>query len=73
VFWKNLVSVPRFRLMQFLGTYRGYAQHGVVTRKLKNTFYYPHRRKRPEQARVTEHRPQVDYRPVAGESHMDVG
>lgn len=41
VLWRNLASIPVFRLMQFWGTYRGFKQHGPVTSKLKQTFYYP--------------------------------
>lgn len=38
----NLFNIPMFRLMQFWGTYRGFSQHGPVTNRLKQTFYYPH-------------------------------
>lgn len=41
VFWRNIVSIFSFRLMQFWGTYRGYAQHGVVSNALRQKFYYP--------------------------------
>jgi hypothetical protein len=27
--------------MQFYGTYLGYKQRGIVTKELKNRFYYP--------------------------------
>lgn len=37
--WEILV----FRLAQFLGTYRGFAQHKPVTSQLIQTFYYPNR------------------------------
>lgn len=37
----NLVDVPLFRLLQFWGTYRGYAQHLPISRKLHMRFYYP--------------------------------
>lgn len=30
-----------FRLMQFWGTYRGYARQGTISRQLKDKFYYP--------------------------------
>ncbi|MEE8574826.1 MAG: glycosyltransferase family A protein [Thermodesulfobacteriota bacterium] len=39
--FRNIISIPVFRFMQFLGTYRGYAQHGGVTTDLRNRFYYP--------------------------------
>jgi rhamnosyltransferase len=38
---ENLGDVPRFRVAQFLGTYRGFAQSGPVTDVLKRRFYYP--------------------------------
>lgn len=38
---KNLFSIPIFRLMQFWGTYQGYAQSSVITKQLRETFYYP--------------------------------
>ncbi len=38
---RELIGIPRFRLMQFWGTYRGYAQRGPVTTQLRQTFYYP--------------------------------
>ena len=42
VFWHKMPSILSFRLMQFWGTYRGYAQHGVVSKTLRQKFYYPH-------------------------------
>ena len=41
VLGKNLVDIFVFRLMQFWGTYRGYAQRGPITAELRQTFYYP--------------------------------
>lgn len=37
----HLLSIPTFRLMQFVGTYRGFAQRVPLTSQLKQTFYYP--------------------------------
>jgi glycosyltransferase involved in cell wall biosynthesis len=48
VVWKNFLSIPVFRLMQFWGTYRGFARHGVITSELKRTFYYPRMFSRPK-------------------------
>jgi glycosyltransferase involved in cell wall biosynthesis len=39
--WHNMASVLQFRLMQFLGTYRGFIQHTPVNSRLKRAFYYP--------------------------------
>ena len=41
VFWKNVVPIVSFRLMQFWGTYRGYAQVGSINNSLRRKFYYP--------------------------------
>ena len=43
---RNWFGIPRFRLMQFMGTYRGFALRGMVTSRLKQTFYYPNNRRR---------------------------
>ena len=37
----GLLVIPRFRLMQFLGTYRCYSQHKPLSQQLRRTFYYP--------------------------------
>lgn len=39
----HLADIPRFRLGQFYGTYRGFAQQGPATAMLKRRFYYPTR------------------------------
>jgi rhamnosyltransferase len=38
---ENAMDIPRFRLAQFIGTYRGFSQSGPVTDILKRRFYYP--------------------------------
>ncbi len=38
---ENALDIPRFRLAQFIGTYRGFSQSGPVTDVLKRRFYYP--------------------------------
>lgn len=45
VLWSEKWRIPCFRLMQFWGTYRGYAQHQPVNRRLRCTFYYPNQRR----------------------------
>lgn len=62
-FWRNVRSILAFRMMQFWGTYRGYAQHGTVSRQLKEKFYYPNegrllQKKKPESKIV---RPVINY------------
>ena len=62
--WRTIL---RFRLMQFWGTYRGFAHRTPVTSRLKQTFYYPnHARSRRADipARRQEHRALVDYQTV---------
>jgi glycosyltransferase involved in cell wall biosynthesis len=41
MFMRSIGGILVFRLMQFLGTYRGFSQHVAVTSELKKTFYYP--------------------------------
>lgn len=40
-FGPTLWWIPLFRLMQFWGTFRGFAQSGPITSHLKERFYYP--------------------------------
>jgi rhamnosyltransferase len=44
----NLLTIPRFRLAQFMGTYQGFAQHGEVPQELRRRFYYPRGMARPK-------------------------
>jgi glycosyltransferase involved in cell wall biosynthesis len=37
----NLADIPRFRVAQFYGTYRGFRQQGPVPDLLRRRFYYP--------------------------------
>lgn len=61
-FWKNLPGIFTFRLMQFWGTYRGFAQKGPVTSQLKRTFYYPNRGPSLDTvAQEAESSPRVEY------------
>lgn len=39
--WRSLGDIVRFRLAQFWGTYRGYAQRQPTQKQLMETFYYP--------------------------------
>lgn len=62
VLWGNLGNIFTFRLMQFWGTYRGFAQHGLITRQLKQKFYYPNELNRPGRAAPGQvARPIIDY------------
>ena len=44
---RSFADIVRFRLMQFWGTYRGYAQRGPLSSHLRQRFYYPRSRQRP--------------------------
>ena len=59
---RSSASILTFRLMQFWGTYRGFARRGPVTGRLKQTFYYPRSRSRrsDEDMRVTP-RQRIEY------------
>ncbi len=41
VFFKNLIDIPVFRILQFYGTYRGYHHSGNMDNSLRTRFYYP--------------------------------
>jgi glycosyltransferase involved in cell wall biosynthesis len=58
---KNLYHIFIFRLLQFWGTYRGYAQRGSITAELRQTFYYP--------GGLTYKQPQID--PITIRSRID--
>ena len=40
-FLKNIYDIPMFRFNQFRGTYKGYRQNQMVSKSLRNRFYYP--------------------------------
>lgn len=62
VLWRNLSSICISRLMQFWGTYRGFAQHGPATSQLKQTFYYPNSLARPRiETRSPDRGPRIEY------------
>jgi GT2 family glycosyltransferase len=64
--WRNFWEIIIFRLMQFGGTYRGFAQQGPVSSKLKRTFYYPNNLKR---SKFTKPKPshRIDYAGLSAE------
>jgi glycosyltransferase involved in cell wall biosynthesis len=57
---RNLISIPLFRFMQFLGTFQGLRQIGSITDDMKHTFYYP-RSLRREIDRPAIERVRIDY------------
>jgi rhamnosyltransferase len=61
VLWQKAGDICLFRLMQFLGTYRGFLHHGNISRQLRQTFYYPKGFTRPTtDTNPPEKRP-IDY------------
>ncbi len=62
VLHQHWLDIPAFRLMQFWGTYQGYAYRGPVTGPLRETFYYPRGLARPaNQVDQTRNRRLVNY------------
>jgi len=63
VFWKSISSILSFRFMQFWGTYRGYAQVGVISNSLRQKFYYPSDSTVPENQKkqLEPDRLEIDY------------
>lgn len=62
VLWRSLSGILMFRAAQFWGTFRGYAQKGVLSERLKRAFYYPGEKTRSRGGRpgpADSHR--VDY------------
>jgi len=45
---ENLVEIPKFRVLQFWGTYRGFSKDGPIPDRLWQRFYYPDRDTFPE-------------------------
>lgn len=66
---ENLVDIPAYRLMQFWGAYRGFQQSGLVTERLRQTFYYPRGRRSSHQSgRLRESDRRIAYDEEAGVS-----
>lgn len=41
VFFRNILDIPMFRILQFFGTYCGYRYSGNIDSSLRTRFYYP--------------------------------
>lgn len=39
----NIIEIPKFRILQFAGTYRGFTKDGPIPDRLRQRFYYPGR------------------------------
>lgn len=70
VLLSSLKDIFLFRLMQFWGTYRGFAHSGPVGSKLKNRFYYPNKMDRSEQEEEKEEAREIEY--DAAQEHWGV-
>lgn len=44
---ENVLEIPKFRVLQFGGTYRGFAKEGPISDRLWQRFYYPDRKAYP--------------------------
>jgi len=53
-FVSNLVEIPLFRVLQFVGTYRGFQKEGPIPDSLWQRFYYPDRNSYPSQSKQNE-------------------
>ncbi len=51
------VNIIWFRFMQFWGTYQGYRQSGLLTRELRQTFYYPNASQAEQKAKTRDVEP----------------
>lgn len=48
----NIIDIPKFRLLQFAGTYQGFAKEGPIPDRLWQRFYYPDRDTYPSSNRT---------------------
>lgn len=67
----NLGPIFTFRLMQFWGGFKGFSQHGPVSRTLKKKFYYPRSRTTGDSSPACE-RVVVDYSHLAPPGIVEV-
>jgi glycosyltransferase involved in cell wall biosynthesis len=61
-FSENILEIPRFRLLQFWGTYRGFAKQGPLSDSLRRRFFYPKRESYPSESETSRQqtKPQTD-------------
>jgi rhamnosyltransferase len=48
--------------MQFWGTYKGFLEHGTITSEVKQTFYYPRKMEKQEEAKKSYEDRIIDYK-----------
>lgn len=61
VLLSNLSDICLFRLMQFWGTYRGFAHSGPVSTELRHRFYYPNEMDRSEEENSGDEGREIEY------------
>jgi GT2 family glycosyltransferase len=69
-FIHELWGILWFRLMQFRGTYRGFALSGLMTKRLKETFYYPRGFFRPK-VKPEHNAEPINYSRITGDDISD--
>ena len=60
-FLKNISDIPMFRYNQFLGTYKGYKQDQIITKSLRNRFYYPNKISKKSNSKLDEKHRTIEY------------
>ena len=71
VFTREIFSIPRFRFMQFWGTYKGFNQHGKITNAVKQTFYYPRKMNKQNTLNVRKDTRIINYHNLAKEKEVE--
>jgi hypothetical protein len=75
--WDAILGIPRFRLMQFWGTYRGFAQEKPVSERVWRRFYYPDSNtypsvgERDRQDSQEDDDTEIDYSSLLGDSRTE--
>jgi len=57
----NIFEIPMFRMMQMLGTYKGFNKSGDIDWKLKRKFYYPEKIKKDYSKGIEDIERNIDY------------
>lgn len=68
---ENLILIPRFRLMQFWGTYRGFTQNAPVSQQVWQRFYYPDTEGYPDRPTASEEDSKEGANPLSEQARID--
>lgn len=60
-FRESIIEIPRFRLMQFWGTYRGFNQSEPISKDVWHRFFYPTEKPRTNEEKVWDSDQAIDY------------